>query len=185
MMCIDPVHWLGHWLLPRRSLCLSLHSLSRDQVAEHIACFETAIQFGVEDFANLVFHLAIQLYWWGGGLFSRSEEHTSELQSRQYLVCRLLLEQKSPPSSPQLDRKSTRLNSSHANISYAVFCLNKTNRAPRTAPPGSAASFAQLRIEQALGEAVEHAHGRLALGAAHLQRDRVADQTSQRDARRG
>src|SRR3712207_6922720 len=32
----------------------------------------------------------------------RSEEHTSELQSRQYLVCRLLLEKKitSAPSSP-------------------------------------------------------------------------------------
>src|SRR5947209_10536884 len=27
-----------------------------------------------------------------GGGFGRSEEHTSELQSRQYLVCRLLLE---------------------------------------------------------------------------------------------
>src|SRR3712207_8071586 len=27
----------------------------------------------------------------------RSEEHTSELQSRQYLVCRLLLEKKKPP----------------------------------------------------------------------------------------
>src|SRR3712207_6863447 len=26
----------------------------------------------------------------------------------------------------RLDRKSTRLNSSHANISYAVFCLKKT-----------------------------------------------------------
>src|SRR3712207_7784220 len=26
---------------------------------------------------------------------------------------------------PLLDRKSTRLNSSHANISYAVFCLKK------------------------------------------------------------
>src|SRR3712207_7540409 len=26
--------------------------------------------------------------------FTRSEEHTSELQSRQYLVCRLLLEKK-------------------------------------------------------------------------------------------
>src|SRR3712207_8577467 len=26
------------------------------------------------------------------------------------------------------DRKSTRLNSSHANISYAVFCLKKTAR---------------------------------------------------------
>src|SRR3712207_9008717 len=35
--------------------------------------------------------------------FVRSEEHTSELQSRQYLVCRLLLEKKKPniiPSSP-------------------------------------------------------------------------------------
>src|SRR3712207_8648216 len=28
-----------------------------------------------------------------------------------------------------LDRKSTRLNSSHANISYAVFCLKKKNSA--------------------------------------------------------
>src|SRR3712207_8319257 len=28
------------------------------------------------------------------GLRTRSEEHTSELQSRQYLVCRLLLEKK-------------------------------------------------------------------------------------------
>src|SRR3712207_7872460 len=28
-------------------------------------------------------------------------------------------------SWPQGDRKSTRLNSSHANISYAVFCLKK------------------------------------------------------------
>src|SRR3712207_8704153 len=27
----------------------------------------------------------------------------------------------------QKDRKSTRLNSSHANISYAVFCLKKKN----------------------------------------------------------
>src|SRR3712207_8245327 len=27
-------------------------------------------------------------------VFSRSEEHTSELQSRQYLVCRLVLEKK-------------------------------------------------------------------------------------------
>src|SRR3712207_8356363 len=27
---------------------------------------------------------------------TRSEEHTSELQSRQYLVCRLLLEKKTP-----------------------------------------------------------------------------------------
>src|SRR3712207_8984648 len=31
-----------------------------------------------------------------GALGRRSEEHTSELQSRQYLVCRLLLEKLSP-----------------------------------------------------------------------------------------
>src|SRR3712207_7265689 len=30
----------------------------------------------------------------GVGVAERSEEHTSELQSRQYLVCRLLLEKK-------------------------------------------------------------------------------------------
>src|SRR3712207_7822904 len=29
-----------------------------------------------------------------------------------------------------LDRKSTRLNSSHANISYAVFCLKKKKKPP-------------------------------------------------------
>src|SRR3712207_7242383 len=29
---------------------------------------------------------------------------------------------------PDEDRKSTRLNSSHANISYAVFCLKKKKR---------------------------------------------------------
>src|SRR3712207_7725390 len=29
----------------------------------------------------------------------------------------------------EADRKSTRLNSSHANISYAVFCLKKTSAA--------------------------------------------------------
>src|SRR3712207_8769309 len=30
-----------------------------------------------------------------------------------------------------LDRKSTRLNSSHANISYAVFCLKKKKTTPQ------------------------------------------------------
>src|SRR3712207_8576031 len=36
----------------------------------------------------------------------------------------------------RLDRKSTRLNSSHANISYAVFCLKKkTNRIAHTERP--------------------------------------------------
>src|SRR5438309_4587544 len=33
-----------------------------------------------------------------------------------------------------LDRKSTRLNSSHSSISYAVFCLKKKNQTTRPAP---------------------------------------------------
>src|SRR3712207_8310821 len=39
----------------------------------------------------------------------RSEEHTSELQSRQYLVCRLLLEKKkrTPPATTQAKKPST------------------------------------------------------------------------------
>src|SRR5439155_21925970 len=37
----------------------------------------------------------------GGKTFAqRSEEHTSELQSRGHLVCRLLLEKKKKPNSP-------------------------------------------------------------------------------------
>src|SRR5215475_11674356 len=132
----------------------------------------------------------------------RSEEHTSELQSRENLVCRLLLEKKKKNTtvSPELrqhpsqiaqrygggllvcsgshilyffffndtatteiytlslhdalpicearglhralccavraatagdaDRKSTRLNSSHVKISYAVFCLKKKKKNP-------------------------------------------------------
>src|SRR3712207_7471377 len=38
------------------------------------------------------------------------------------------------------DRKSTRLNSSHANISYAVFCLKKKQAARGSAPGGVGAA---------------------------------------------
>src|ERR1035437_3196874 len=48
------------------------------------------------------------------------------------IACALL----APLISPQTDRKSTRLNSSHANISYAVFCLKK--KLARTHAPGRA-----------------------------------------------
>src|SRR3712207_8571547 len=46
-------------------------------------------------------------------------------------VAHLGIEVDSLPITPEqlvwADRKSTRLNSSHANISYAVFCLKKNN----------------------------------------------------------
>src|SRR5258707_2483772 len=44
-----------------------------------------------------------------GTLRGRSEEHTSELQSRQYLVCRLLLEKKKlRPTAYRTPRQSSR-----------------------------------------------------------------------------
>src|SRR5439155_15635899 len=43
---------------------------------------------------------------------------------------------------PPLDRKSTRLNSSHVAISYAVFCLKKTTHAPPMQAPSGAPSTA-------------------------------------------
>src|SRR3712207_7429577 len=39
----------------------------------------------------------------------------AKLKMKNFPVCRIIVQ----------DRKSTRLNSSHANISYAVFCLKK------------------------------------------------------------
>src|SRR3712207_7596275 len=65
----------------------------------------------------------------------RSEEPrppVGELTSDELLACGLSPEAIDPceggPSGPSLDRKSTRLNSSHANISYAVFCLKKKKK---------------------------------------------------------
>src|SRR5258707_6916542 len=46
----------------------------------------------------------------------------------------------------QVDRKSTRLNSSHANISYAVFCLKKKKKRIRL----SRSIFIFTNIEQAV-----------------------------------
>src|SRR3712207_7909973 len=46
------------------------------------------------------------------------------------------------------DRKSTRLNSSHANISYAVFCLKKKKEAAYTftSPPRSSSILLRRRV---------------------------------------
>src|SRR3712207_8612797 len=52
----------------------------------------------------------------------------------EHASLRELLEQELAPFG---DRKSTRLNSSHANISYAVFCLkNKSTPLSPLRPPG-------------------------------------------------
>src|SRR3712207_620615 len=50
------------------------------------------------------------------------------------------------------DRKSTRLNSSHANISYAVFCLKKNRLLEHLADEKAALR----RLNRHLGHAFEH-----------------------------
>src|SRR5256885_5281897 len=59
------------------------------------------------------------------------------VQPRQVAVGRLQAEEQLP-ERPFADRKSTRLNSSHLVISYAVFCLKKKNNKNRLS--GSAAN---------------------------------------------
>src|SRR3712207_7957147 len=64
-----------------------------------------------------------------------SAEHPESLRFLS-LGLHHLFPRRAPRQKPQifprqvhlLDRKSTRLNSSHANISYAVFCLKKKKR---------------------------------------------------------
>src|SRR2546430_7939066 len=44
---------------------------------------------------------------WRSSAASRSEEHTSELQSQSNLVCRLLLEKKKTPATPRGSQRPT------------------------------------------------------------------------------
>src|SRR2546429_3746643 len=55
---------------------------------------DVGIQFKFESFAALIFLLLLSLELADKVAMKRSEEHTSELQSRLHLVCRLLLEKK-------------------------------------------------------------------------------------------
>src|SRR3712207_7921112 len=68
----------------------------------------------VEDYALSARHLT--------GAFL--EETRQRILTRGYTWEQYLHLMQCPPE----DRKSTRLNSSHANISYAVFCLNRQRR---------------------------------------------------------
>src|SRR6266496_411762 len=51
-------------------------------------------------------------YWWTLAVFhgGRSEEHTSELQSRRDLVCRLLLEKKKKQDNTRIKKKKKKIN---------------------------------------------------------------------------
>src|SRR5438874_3804948 len=57
----------------------------------------------------------------GAALFERSGKLLGRGHNRR-------VQEGDPSASPRRDRKSTRLNSSHVEISYAVFCLKKKKK---------------------------------------------------------
>src|SRR3712207_7721903 len=72
---------------PPRSTLFPYTTLFRSQVGVEVEALAGLVVGGVGGAVGVALH--------GGGEGGcRSEEHTSELQSRQYLVCRLLLEKK-------------------------------------------------------------------------------------------
>src|SRR2546430_3791686 len=50
------------------------------------------------------------------------------------------------PGPGKADRKSTRLNSSHSQISYAVFCLKKKNNDARATTPPNRTSPSSMPV---------------------------------------
>src|SRR5690625_5890943 len=83
-----------HWLLPRLNRFLHEHP----DITVNLSTRTLPFKFSDHPFDAAIYHAA-QLWpgTRGSALFAeekRSEEHTSELQSRGHLVCRLLLEKK-------------------------------------------------------------------------------------------
>src|SRR2546422_8534674 len=70
--------------------------------------------------------VAERAYWYQW--YFNTERGRMGLERNRREICRLLWQEWSPSwrfDDATLDRKSTRLNSSHGYISYAVFCLKK------------------------------------------------------------
>src|SRR2546430_5848403 len=96
---------------------LAVHSAFASSIVEFVlivlaaaACFQTANR--ASGFARRFWRLmgiAFALYSAGQVLATRSEEHTSELQSQSNLVCRLLLEKKNSNESERLPSPRRRL----------------------------------------------------------------------------
>src|SRR5690606_39796821 len=79
---------------PPRSTLFPYTTLFRSFIIEQFRI--VAIAGGWPNWLGLAAYMlaALMVAWSGFAWFQRSEEHTSELQSRENLVCRLLLEKK-------------------------------------------------------------------------------------------
>src|SRR3712207_8995135 len=84
---------------PPRSTLFPYTTLFRSIISTYVVFqkpYTNYLFYYLHFFLSTIFHLFIQAFF-KLSLY-RSEEHTSELQSRQYLVCRLLLEKKNDKS---------------------------------------------------------------------------------------
>src|SRR5438445_13616924 len=82
---------------PPRSTLFPYTTLFRSVLAD-LHTIGKSYKKGIEN--RFSFERVAGLY---GEVRGRSEEHTSELQSRQYLVCRLLLEKKKKDKNKKLE----------------------------------------------------------------------------------
>src|SRR2546429_7233070 len=84
-------------------------------------------------------------------LFRSHRAHQRKLRPRQSPVCADCRPVSVGPGQREpatlLDRKSTRLNSSHGYISYAVFCLKKKKRKNAVIQPHITAEYDQTLIQ--------------------------------------
>src|SRR4029079_16054001 len=69
---------------------------------------------------------------------ARSEEHTSELQSLAYLVCRLLLEKTHTNKSPAISRRHTTPSITSKQNNHTHLCTSSMSRLTRHTQPESA-----------------------------------------------
>src|SRR2546430_9753197 len=79
-------------------------------------------------------------------LFRSLREHAERVEVGHASVGIVRGHEASPDVAVQ-DRKSTRLNSSHSQISYAVFCLKKKKSRSRQSPATAEARHAMLATQ--------------------------------------
>src|SRR3712207_8622789 len=84
-----------------------------------------SVTLELSELAEIPAHFGRARYAGEPGCYSIIVEYKAEQAMRFLLNIAVEFVEAIVAGDPYPDRKSTRLNSSHANISYAVFCLKK------------------------------------------------------------
>src|SRR3989442_5955759 len=102
-------------------------------IARYGALVRARIGGWFEGAAPAEFERVIRVYYGpqsGHDLLERTTWHAAQHLRQLYVLVERHRLTPPEPLPVDADRKSTRLNSSHVRISYAVFCLNTKNRTP-------------------------------------------------------